>query len=120
MKKVLVVDDERIARGALKRALEEAGYETLEAENGKEAFAVAFAERPDLIMTDLRMPEMDGQQLLEEIRAADWGRELPIILLTGVEETEALNKALKSNVTAYLTKSTPLDEVMVSVREVLA
>lgn len=117
MKKILVVDDDRLARGALKRALEEAQFEIIEAGDGKEALALAEAEKPNLIVADRQMPEMNGQELVEAIRKTDWGKSLPIIMLTGNEDTSAIAEALKANVSMYFTKSTvTLDEVVDAVK----
>ena len=117
MKKILVVDDDRLARGALKRALEEAEFEVTEASDGKEAFGLAENDKPNLIIADRQMPEMNGQELVEKIRKTEWGKSLPIIMLTGNEDTSAINEALQANVSMYFTKSTvSLDEVVDAVR----
>jgi DNA-binding response OmpR family regulator len=117
MKKILVADDDPLARGALKRALVDAGFEVTEAADGKEAFEIAKKETPSLAVVDRQMPEMTGQELVEAVRKADWGKSLPIIMLTANEDTSAVNEALKANVSMYFTKSTvSLDEVVEAVK----
>lgn len=118
MKKILIVDDDGLARGALKRALLDAGYETVEGANGKEGLALCESEHPDVLIADRRMPEMDGQEMIQKIRAAEWGKSLPIIMLTADENTAALNEALSANVTVYLAKgSATLDDVVAAVKQ---
>lgn len=116
MKKILVVDDDPLARGALKRALQDASFEVIEAENGKVALELAEKEAPNLMVADRQMPEMNGQELVEAIRSADWGKSMPIIMLTANEDMNAINQALQANVSMYFTKSTvTLKEVVEAV-----
>lgn len=118
MKKVLIVDDDGLARGALKRALQEAGYETVEAADGQEGLALCQSENPDVVIADRRMPVMDGQAMIQAIRSEEWGKKLPIIMLTADENTAALNEALNADVSVYLTKgSATIDDVLTAVRQ---
>lgn len=120
MKKILIVDDDGLARGALKRALQDAGYETLEAIDGKQGLEMCETDRPDAVIADRRMPEMDGQAMIEAIREAEWGKNLPIIMLTADENTAALNEALTANIAVYLAKgSATLDDVVAAVRQLV-
>lgn len=117
MKKILVVDDDPLARGALKRALLDGGFEVVEAADGKEGLAAAEKEKPNLIVADRQMPQMTGQELVEAVRATDWGKSLPIIMLTANDDTDAINQALQANVSMYFTKtSVTLDEVVDAVK----
>lgn len=119
MKKVLIVDDDGLARGALKRALQDAGYDTVEAADGKQGLSLCESEHPDIVIADRRMPEMDGQEMIQAIRAAQWGKTLPIIVLSADEHTAALNEALTANVTAYLSKgSATLEDVVAAVKQI--
>lgn len=103
-KKVLIVEDDLLVRGTLQRLLEEKGLEVVGAGNGKEG--LQKAKGVDLVVTDLRMPEMDGLQMVEELRANDDTKQIPVIVLTSDEKTETMNKALESGVTVYLSKAT--------------
>ena len=80
MQTILIVDDSGFQRKFLQKALQDGGFQTLEAANGEEALAVAAAERPDAILTDLIMPDMRGLALLEILR--ERGSEIPIVVLT--------------------------------------
>jgi DNA-binding NtrC family response regulator len=77
---VLIADDERKMRRVLQMMLEQMGLESLSAENGEEALAVASAQKVDLFITDLSMPGMGGMACLKEFRALE--PEVPVIVLT--------------------------------------
>jgi CheY-like chemotaxis protein len=104
-KTVLVVDDDKLARHSLAATLKNAGLETTEAENGKDALDSAKKAQPDLIVTDVHMPEMDGLEMIENLRKEDWGKSIPVIILTVDEAPATINQALASGVTVYLSKA---------------
>jgi len=83
MKKILVVDDEGGIRTAISVALKERGYEMIEAENGMEAFEIAWAERPDLIISDVMMDNGNGFLLRELLQVDGRTSNIPMILMTG-------------------------------------
>lgn len=103
-KTILVVDDEELIRKGLKDALTSEGFDVAEAENGKEGLKKAVSGIVDLVVTDVRMPEMDGLKMVEEIRKDKKGKKLPVIVLSVDEQTESINQALKAGVTVYLAK----------------
>lgn len=82
---VLIAEDHEDSRDALRTLLDAFGYRVVEAENGREAVERALAERPDLILMDMMMPQVDGFQATREIRAAQGLRDVPIIALTAME-----------------------------------
>jgi CheY-like chemotaxis protein len=85
---VLVIDDDVTARRGMRLALEPAGWKVTEAENGQIALDRLAAARPDAIILDLMMPEMDGFEFLDELRRrADW-RDIPVVVVTGRDLTE--------------------------------
>lgn len=104
-KTVLIVDDDKLARKSLSSLLINAGLSIIEAENGKDGVAEALKSKPDLVVTDVHMPEMGGLEMIEELRKDEWGKEVPIIVLTVDEALSSINQALASGVTIYLTKS---------------
>ena len=81
-KKVLVVDDEIHIVHVAAIKLRNNGYEVVTATNGAEAFELACAEKPDIIVTDFQMPAMTGLELVEEIRQNEETKDIPVILLT--------------------------------------
>ena len=83
---IMVVDDYDDARAILKRWLEESGYHVIEATSGREAVEMAERERPELILMDLALPEMDGFAATREIRAQEDLRDVPIIGISAYGE----------------------------------
>lgn len=115
MKKVLLVDDDRLLREALAKALSEHGYQVVEAGDGEQALNLATTNHPNLLMTDVVMPKLDGLGLVQKVRASEWGKELPIIVLT-IKDTDIndVNKSLETGIVAYLSKSDISREQIIS------
>ncbi|HEX9652367.1 MAG TPA: ATP-binding protein, partial [bacterium] len=101
---ILVVDDERNIRNLLNQELGEAGYRVRLAENGRDALAKIREERPDLVILDVMMPEMNGFDLAAVLKNDPETMEIPIIILTIVQDTE---RGYRLGVDRYLTK--PID-----------
>jgi len=116
-KRILVVDDEELIREVIAKKVETSlGYEAIEASNGKEALARIEDSPPDLIITDLRMPEMDGLQLLSEIRAQH--RTTPVIILTGYGSMEDAMAAIRLGASSFLRKPFDINEVIALVENI--
>ncbi len=105
MPRVLVVDDEPDAVELLRDFLTAKGYDVITAADGEEALRRAKEERPHLILLDVRMPRMNGMEVLRRVREFD--REVGIIMVTAVNEEETGREALKLGAFDYITK--PLD-----------
>ncbi len=103
MVKVLVVDDSSLTRAILTKTLMEAGHSVVSAGNGKTAMDVFTVERPELVLTDLMMPEMDGIELAKLIRARD--NKVPIILLSAEFNKEIKLRSEKVGINDYLFKN---------------
>lgn len=89
MRRLLVVDDSLLIREVARLALEsDGGFFVHTAESGAEALDAAVADRPDAILLDVMMPEMDGPATLEALRARDETRGIPVLLVTGRDEDE--------------------------------
>lgn len=104
-KQILIVEDEAPMRAALKDKLIDAGYGVLEAADGIEGLAVAKKELPDLILLDLLMPRMNGQDMLVELRKKDWGKIVPVIVLTNSNENDTILETLQKDAQDYFIKS---------------
>ncbi len=105
-KTVLVVDDDKLARESLTAALEERGLAVMHAEDGKKGLDLALEKRPNLVIVDVRMPVMDGHEMLQRLREDEWGKNVPAVILSSDESTDSINQALQAGVTVYLSKST--------------
>lgn len=100
--KILTIDDEPVLRQTIVAYLEDCDYQLLEAGNGKEGLAVFEAERPDLILCDLRMPVMDGLEVLAELRKLD--ADVPIVMVSGAGVMSDVVDALRLGAWDYLIK----------------
>jgi two-component system chemotaxis response regulator CheY len=105
MSTILVVDDSALMRDPIAQTLRTAGYETLGAENGRDALEILRILPVDLIVLDLFMPVMNGLEFLKTIRANAATANLPVILLSAAEESEEAEDALKYGVDGCLLKS---------------
>ncbi|MBU2540763.1 MAG: response regulator [Candidatus Omnitrophica bacterium] len=107
MVKVLVVDDELDFCNSLEEVLSREGYRVIIATSGREALEKVKTERPQLILLDIRMPEMDGIQTLERIRQID--KQVVITMVTIVKDTKVEQRTLKLGAVNYITKPIDLD-----------
>lgn len=116
--KILVVEDEKPLREVLLFKFQKEGFEAIAACDGEEGLKLAGEERPDLIMLDIVMPKMDGMTMLQKLRKEDWGKDIPVVLLTNLSESEKVLGSLEKGVHDYLVKSDwRIEDVMVKVRE---
>jgi CheY-like chemotaxis protein len=102
--RALVVDDERMNRLLLRRALETEGHAVIEAANGREALERLREEAPDVVLLDLVMPELDGYQTLQQIKADPNLAHLPVIIISGVDELGSVVRCIEMGATDYLPK----------------
>lgn len=113
-KKILMVDDEMDIREAVQASLKARGYNVVVASNGQEALQKVKSERPDLVLLDIVMPEIDGWQVLKAIRndqdAAT--RELPVVMLTANRQTSSLIESQSQRATDYLMKPFDIETLM--------
>lgn len=114
---ILLVDDEEIARANMEHVLKKDNYNCLCAKNGVEALEILKGEDVDLIVSDLKMDQMDGLELLDEVNRSY--QEIPMILVTGFATVDSAVKALKSGAAHYLGKPVNLNELKKTVKEVL-
>ncbi|HNV24772.1 MAG TPA: EAL domain-containing protein [Nitrospira sp.] len=102
--KILIADDDPLARLFVKNALEPAGMVVLEATGGKDALAKFEAIGPDLVILDIMMPDMDGYLTCSRIRSLPRGKRVPILVLTGLDDAQSIGQAYQHGATDFITK----------------
>ncbi|MDP8217863.1 MAG: sigma-54 dependent transcriptional regulator [Candidatus Theseobacter exili] len=115
--KILVVDDEKHSRNGLQKALTPLGYDVYLAGNGKEAISLLKSEQPELLITDLRMPDINGIELIKEAKKIDDG--LTIIMITAYGTVDTAVKAVKEGAFDYISKPINLEELELAVQRAL-
>jgi CheY-like chemotaxis protein len=116
---LLIVDDDDLGRRQIRAALEQQGWRVTEASDGRDALTRLSEARPDVIILDLMMPEMDGFEFLEEMRRkAEW-RDIPVVVVTAKDLTDADRSRLNGGVERIIQK-TDRDDMLREVRSVLA
>ena len=116
---ILVADDEPSARRLLRRILEPAGYRVVEAATGKDALALAEAERPDLLILDITMPDIDGIDICRRIKSDPTTHLTPVIHITGLTTREQRLRALAAGSDDFVGKPFDIEELLVRVRSLL-
>lgn len=101
---VLIVDDDRFMRLQLRALLEEEGYRFIEAVDGEEGLAACTKYSPDIVLLDAIMPVMDGFSCCSLLRQLPLGANLPVLIVTSLEDTESVDKAFEAGATDYITK----------------
>jgi DNA-binding response OmpR family regulator len=122
MSTILVVDDTALARESVSKLLEYEGFRTVKARNGRDAWAAMHHERPDLVLLDLMMPEMDGVTFLAMVRRSPLWRGLPVVVLTGAgDRGHLIRRAWDLKANDLVPKATfGFDELLARVRHHLA
>ena len=114
MSKILIIDDEKAIRRALREILEFEGFEIEEAENGNEGFEKATSTVFDLIFCDIKMPQMDGMEVLDALMKAN--SETPIILISGHGNIETAVQAIKNGAFDFIEKPLDLNRILITIR----
>ncbi|HPG56788.1 MAG TPA: response regulator, partial [Candidatus Wallbacteria bacterium] len=102
--KVLVVDDESSVRFLLTQMLEGEGYEVIEASDGESAIEIFKSEAPDMILIDAMMPILDGMSTCRMLRRLDTGKNVPVLMITGLDDDSVVDMAFESGVSDFITK----------------
>ncbi|HUS90381.1 MAG TPA: response regulator, partial [Phycisphaerae bacterium] len=113
-KTILIAEDEPVLRESLAELLAEEGYEVLQAAHGKEAYDLVLQRPVDLVLTDVRMPEMDGMELLQHLRKL--APETPVIMLTAYGTVQSAVAAMQQGASDYLLKPVLFEDVLLKIR----
>ena len=109
MQKITIVEDDIMILEMYKLKFEFAKFKVSTALDGKEGLEVIEREKPDVVLLDIRMPVMSGDEMLRELRATEWGKEIPVMVLTNISRDEAPRTLWHLGVSDYIVKasSTP-------------
>lgn len=120
MKKILFIEDESALQRAASQVLTEEGFQVLSALDGELGLELTKKEIPDLILLDLIMPKKSGFEVLEELKKDPGTKNIPVIILSNLEGSEDVEKALTLGATTYLVKTNyRLEEVVEKIKSVL-
>lgn len=118
-KKILVVDDSESLRMVVQFVLAKEGYEITTAVDGVDALSKLPSDNFNLIITDLHMPNMDGLELIKQVRKFDEYKYLPILLSTSEDQMSAMQQANKAGITGWIVKPFQPEKLVRAVRKVL-
>lgn len=113
---ILIVEDERVALDGLADLLEDEGYATLRAHDGLEGLALFASERVDLVLSDVRMPHLGGCEMVRRLRQDPAGQDVPVILISALEDTPERVRGLDVGADDYMGKPVEPDELLARVR----
>lgn len=118
--KIAIIEDDGVIRQMYRMKFENEGFEVQVADNGRDGVALVTHMKPDIILLDLHMPEMNGAEALAQIREKDWGKHIPVIILTNLGEEESPKSLRALGIHSYIVKAdyTPR-QVVARVKEAL-
>lgn len=122
MKKILIIEDDLALISTLADNLVQEGFEVIKARDGEEGLALALSKKPDLLLLDILLPKMDGFNVLARLRQDEWGKHLPVIILTNLSSPTDVSKSLEfmDGFHEYLVKSDwKIEDVVAKVRDKL-
>ncbi|MDZ7799090.1 MAG: response regulator [Patescibacteria group bacterium] len=104
-KKILIIEDEPTEVFALKKILQEANFKTSSASDGEEGLKKIKQNFPDLVLLDIRIPKINGFDFLQFVKKEDKTKNIPIIMLTNIEDKESIKRALALGASGYFVKA---------------
>lgn len=118
MAKILVVDDAQFLRLRITKMLTQSGHDTLEAENGRQAYDLYTNVRPDVVLMDVTMPEMDGLAALKQIRAFDPNAR--VVMLTALGQESIVLEAIRAGAKDFVVKPFEPGRVLSAIQKIIA
>lgn len=103
--KIAIIEDDEPIRMMYKFKLENSGFDVSAAADGLQGLEVIEKNQPDLILLDIMMPEMNGDEMLEKLRATDWGASIRTVILTNLSKDEAPHELRMLNIDRYIVKA---------------
>lgn len=105
MTTIAIIEDDQVISQMYRMKFESDGFTVHVAENGESGIKVVEETKPDLILLDMQMPGMNGDEALAEIRKHDWGKDIPVIVLTNLGEEEAPKNLRSLGIESYIVKA---------------
>lgn len=118
--KILAVDDSRTMRDMIRLALTSAGFDVVQAEDGEHGLEVLSGIEPDVIITDINMPKLDGFGFIDGVRANQRNRAIPILVLTTESAPELKQRAKAAGATGWIVKPFDQDKLIRAIQRVAA
>lgn len=115
--KILIIDDEPDMCWAIEKAMQREGFATISAGGGREGLELFFSEKPAAVLVDLKMPDMDGMEVIKKIREVD--SDVPVILITGHGSMDVAYEALSKDATGYIIKPFSMSDLRATVRRMV-
>lgn len=120
MKKIIFIEDEAALQKTLGDVLAQEGFEVVPALDGETGLRLAVEQKPDLILLDLVLPKASGFEVLQTLKAKEETKDIPVIVLTNLEEMQDVQKVLELGATTYLVKSNyRLEDVVHKVKQAM-
>ena len=120
MKKILFIEDESALQKTFGEILRQEGYEMISALDGETGLRLAKSEKPDLILLDLILPKMPGFDVLKKLKEDNETKDIPVIVLTNLEDIKDVDRAIELGATTYLVKAQySLEEIVEKIKNAL-
>jgi two-component system phosphate regulon response regulator PhoB len=110
--KVVIVEDKEFLSEIYKTRLELIGYKCFVAKDGEEALAVIQRELPNLVLLDLMIPKIAGDQVLERMRSSDWGKDIKVLIVSNLNEADAPSGLREKGIEGYAVKANLIDDML--------
>jgi len=110
--RIALIEDSQTVRFFYKTMFEKAGFEVYEAENARLGWDVICDHRPDIIVLDMMMPEIPGLELLKRIRTVEFSKDIPVLVMTSIKDTEQVQEIFKSGANYYSLKGMDSPEMI--------
>jgi len=117
--KILIAEDEPATRFIFATILKDRGYDVVTCENGRECIGIMKNEKPDTIILDIQMPDMDGFEVLKVLKSNPETNDIPVIIVSGNAEPQNIKRAFDLGATEFIAKPANIEELLIRVSNVL-
>lgn len=119
--KIALIEDDEVQVKFLIGGLRDGGFEVIHASNGEQGLKLIQSEKPDLVLLDIIMPEMDGLTMLKQLREKEWGKNIPVLVLTNLSDSRSVAEAIEKGAYGFLQKTQwTIEDVVKKIKEKLS